>query len=290
MEYTIGDNKITVKGVKVLDLKNTLDCGQCFRWSENPDNSFTGIAYNREITVRRTENDFVFENTNEKDFLSIWYDYFDFSLDYEKVVSEISQLHPVLSDAVKNVSGIRVLKQEPFEALCTFIISQNNNIPRIKGIVKRLCESFGEPIASPLPKTNGENREISYSFPSCEKLASLTENDLIPLRAGFRNGYILDAARKVSSGIIDLESLRNAEFEKAEETLMQIVGVGKKVADCTLLYGLHRIEAFPLDVWMKRAMEKIFTGMIPQDFGKYAGIAQQYIFHYSRTNPNLFDE
>ena len=173
---------------------------------------------------------------------------------------------PILKDAAKNAPGIRILAQEPWEALCSFIISQNNNIPRIKGIISRLCETFG--------KKSGE----SYTFPSAETLAVLEPDDLQNLRAGFRAGYIIDGARKVASGEIDLEALRNMPIETAREKLMTIRGVGPKVAECTLLYGLHRLEAFPIDTWIKKAMSTLYEGLKPEDFGEYAGIAQQYIF------------
>ena len=153
------------------------------------------------------------------------------------------------------------------------------NIKRIKGIVKRLCESFGDKIGEDL-----------YAFPTAEKLAALDVKDLEPLRAGFRNRYIIDGAQKVASGEVDLEKCRTLTYEDARDELMKIVGVGQKVADCTLLFGLHRVESFPLDVWMKRAMAVLFPTLTPQDFGPYAGIAQQYIFHYSRMHPELFEK
>ncbi|MGN0501918.1 MAG: DNA-3-methyladenine glycosylase family protein [Ruminococcus sp.] len=271
------ENVVMVEGVYDLDLAQTLDCGQSFRWIENEDGSFEGIAFGKSVTVRLENNTLYIENTTKEDFENIWYDYFDLSLDYGKIREEISRIHPVLCEAAKYAPGIRILRQEPYEALCTFIISQNNNIKRIKGIVQRLCESFGEKI------------EGGYAFPTAEKMAQLTPDDLVPLRAGFRNRYLVDAAKKVASGEVDLEKCRSCDYDEARAELMKITGVGVKVADCTLLFGLHRIEAFPVDVWMKRAMEKLFPDMKPEDFGEYAGIAQQYIFHYSRMHPELFD-
>ena len=270
-------NGVRVEGDYDLDLAQTLDCGQSFRWTEHEDGSFSGIAFGKFVTVRLENNTLYIENTNKKDFDNIWYDYFDLSLDYGKIRNEISRLHPVLCEAAKYAPGIRILRQEPYEALCTFIISQNNNIKRIKGIVQRLCENFGEKI------------ECGYAFPTAEKMAQLTPDDLAPLRAGFRNRYLIDAAQKVASGAVDLEKCRYCDYDEARAELMKITGVGVKVADCTLLFGLHRIEAFPVDVWMKRAMKKLFPDMKPEDFGEYAGIAQQYIFHYSRMHPELFD-
>ena len=269
---------IKVTGVTDLDLAQTLDCGQSFRWVEQEDKSFRGVAYGKCVTVSLDGTDLYIENATKQDFEDIWYDYFDLSLDYGEIREEISRIHPVLEEASKYASGIRILRQEPYEALCTFIISQNNNIKRIKGIVERLCENFGEKIA-----------ENVYDFPSAQKMAELTVDDLAPLRAGFRNRYLIDAAKKVASGEVDLEKCRTADYEEARKELMKITGVGVKVADCALLFGMHRIEAFPVDVWMKRAMETLFPDMTPNDFGEYAGIAQQYIFHYSRMHPELFD-
>lgn len=157
--------------------------------------------------------------------------------------------------------------------MCSFIISQNNNIPRIKGIVSRLCENFGDKI------------EGGYSFPSAEKIANLEEKDLAPLRSGFRARYIIDAAKKVNSGEVELSHMKTSLIEECRKELMKITGVGAKVAECTLLYGLYRLEAFPVDVWMKKALETLFSGVSIEDLGDYAGIAQQYIFHYSRLNP-----
>ena len=272
------ENGVRVEGVYDLDLAQTLDCGQSFRWTEREDGSFEGIAFGKCVTVRLEENTLYIENADKADFENIWYDYFDLSLDYGKIRKEISKIHPVLCEAAKYAPGIRILRQEPYEALCTFIISQNNNIKRIKGIVQRLCESFGEKI------------DGGYAFPTAEKMSLLSPDDLAPLRAGFRNRYLVDAAKKAASGEVDLEKCRNCDYDEARAELMKITGVGVKVADCTLLFGLHRIEAFPVDVWMKRAMEKLFPNMKPEDFGEYAGIAQQYIFHYSRMHPELFDD
>lgn len=272
------DKGIMVDQVRDFDLAQTLDCGQSFRWSEQADGSFKGIAFGKCITLRLDGTRLYIDNASKADFEDIWYDYFDLGLDYGKIREDISKIHPVLADAAKYAPGIRILRQEPFEALCTFIISQNNNIKRIKGIVQRLCEGFGEQIG------DGE-----FAFPDADRLAALAPDDLAPLRAGFRNRYLIDAAQRVSSGEVDLESCKTLDYDSARSELMKIVGVGRKVADCTLLFGMHRIEAFPVDVWMKRAMEKLFPNMDGNDFGEYAGIAQQYIFHYSRMHPELFE-
>ena len=279
MDYSYKDGTMIVKNVTSLDLGETLDCGQSFRWRDNGDGSFTGVAYEKLVTVSIRDKDLHIENTTEQDFEKIWRNYFDLDLDYDSIRSSIGEIHPVLKEASAYAPGIRILRQEPWEALCTFIISQNNNIKRIKGIVDRLCTTFGNKIGD----------TDFYTFPTAEKLAKLTPDDLAPLRAGFRNKYIIDASRKVATGEVDLEKCKNVPYDDARAELCKIKGVGNKVADCTLLFGMHRIEAFPIDVWMRRAMERLFPNMTGEDFGEYAGIAQQYIFHYARMHPELFE-
>ena len=277
MKNISSENFIVIPDVRDLDLEQTLDCGQSFRWEKQNDGSFSGVAFGKYVNISLDGTDMIIKNAAPEDE-KIWREYFDLELDYGKIRGDISKLHPVLEEAARYAPGIRILRQEPYEALCTFIISQNNNIKRIKGIVARLCESFGDEID-----------EGVYTFPNAERLEELTPDDLAPLRAGFRNRYIIDSAKKVASGEVDLELCKTADYEAARAELMKITGVGVKVADCTLLFGMHRVEAFPVDVWMKRAMEKLFPGMTANDFGEYAGIAQQYIFHYSRMHPELFE-
>lgn len=273
---------MVVFNVTDFDLAQTLDCGQAFRWKEQADGSFEGVAFGKLINFKQDGSSLYISGADEMEFNSLWKHYLDLEPDYGKIREDLSHLHPVLKEAAEFAGGIRILNQEPWEALCSFIISQNNNIPRIKGIVERLCLNFGE-------KIEFEKEKEFYTFPTAEKIAALTAEDLSPIRAGFRARYIIDAAQRVASGEIDLESIRKMEISQARHELMKITGVGIKVADCTLLYGLHRLDCFPLDVWMKRAMTVLFPDLTPQDFGKYGGIAQQYIFHYSRMHPELFN-
>ena len=213
------------------------------------------------------------------DFKKIWYKYFDLETDYKKIGENITTLHPILKKAYIECSGIRILRQEPWETLCSFIISQNNNIPRIKKIIKSLCDLFGDKIENSKEK----------SFPSSEVISKLNLEDLEPIRSGFRAKYILDAARKVSSKIVDFNKIENLDYIDAKNELMKIKGVGPKVADCVLLYGFHRLEAFPEDVWIKKVMNKFFKNESPKIFGEYAGIAQQYLYHYSRMHPEILE-
>lgn len=269
--------KLVFENIYPFNLSQTLDCGQSFRWVENEDGSFTGVVKNIVANVSYNNGTLTIVSDSKLDD-KMWRNYFDLDLDYKKIKDDLSKMHPVLAEASAYAGGIRILNQEPFEALITFIISQNNNIGRIKGIVERLCENFGESIDG-----------VHYAFPTAERLAKLSPDDLAPIRAGFRHRYIIDAAQRVHSGEIDLEKLRDMDYLKAQKELMKITGVGVKVADCVLLYGLHRLESFPLDVWMKRALGVLFIGYKGDEFGLYGGIAQQYIFHYSRMHKELFD-
>ncbi len=266
----IAKNKdLYIYGTENFDLEETLDCGQAFRWECDEFNHWHGVADDKYLEIYRENDAVIFKNTSISEFEKFWRNYFDLDRNYGEIISVVSQ-NETIANAVKYAGGIRILNQNPWETLCSFIISQNNNIPRIKGIINRLCENFGE------------NKNGYYSFPSAEKIAKLYPEDLEILRCGFRAKYIIDAARKVASKEIDLEKLRNIPYFDAAQTLMQINGVGPKVADCTLLFGLGHIEAFPKDVWIKRAMEKLFGGELPECAKEYAGIVQQYIFHYAR--------
>ncbi len=263
-----------------FDLAETLDCGQAFRWKPSPEDPelWCGTAYGRYLTLRKMGNELELSCAQE-DMDGVWHAYFDLSEDYARIRGELSGLSPVLREAAEFAPGIRILRQEPWEALCSFIMSQNNNISRIKGLVNNFCRMFGEPI----PGTD------MRSFPGPETVAALFIEDLEPLRSGYRAPYILDAARKVAGGEIDLGRILREPAGYGREELRRIKGVGPKVAECALLYGFHKTECFPMDVWMKRAMARLLPGMAPEDFGPNAGLAQQYIFHYSRMHPELFE-
>ena len=271
MKIKQSGNNLIIEEIRCFDLEQTLDCGQAFRWKQSSDGCFQGAAFGKFLKIGEKDGNIILYNTTQQDFDLIWKKYFDLERDYEKIICDIGE-NEVLRKAADYAKGIRLLSQEPWEALCSFIISQNNNIPRIKGIIERLCDNFGERI-----------NEEYCAFPSAQVIAKLTVEDLAPLRCGFRARYILDAAQKVASGEIDLEKLREADTASARETLKKICGVGDKVADCALLFGLSHISAFPKDVWIKRAMEHLFDGELPECALPYAGIVQQYIFHYART-------
>lgn len=266
-----------VEGITCFALADTLDCGQAFRWSELEDGRWSAIAHGRLLTVGISDGCFILYDTDTDEFEKIWRRYFDLDRDYSEIIKAIEG-NEILKAAGDYGKGIRLLRQDPWETLCSFIISQNNNIPRIKGIIDRLCEGFGDKI------------EGGYTFPSADRLAGLTVEDLAPLRSGFRAKYIIDAAEKIASGEISLESLDEKDCETAAAELMKIKGVGPKVADCALLFGLGKIDCFPKDVWIKRAMSQLFDGQLPECAVPYAGIVQQYIFHYSRTSDIFADK
>jgi len=228
-----------------------------------------GIAFGKKLRANMDGDTLVLHGCTREDFELIWKNYFGLNCDYGKM-TEVFMCDPVMRRALEFAPGIRVLRQEPFETLCSFILSQNNNIKRIKGLVERLCDHFGE---------DSDGYRV---FPTAEVLAGLSPEDLAPVRSGFRAKYIIDAAKRVHSGEISLELLYTEPVDKARETLMKIYGVGRKVADCTLLYGFARAECIPEDVWMKRALEQLYSGGLPEYLIPWGGIAQQTLFHYVR--------
>lgn len=277
MKYEVKNNGILLKDVRCLDIALSCDCGQAFRWTIKEDGRVHGIVENKAVDIEEIEEGIFFYDTDEENFKNLWWSYFDLERDYEGILDSFDDEH--LKKALNEFFGIRILKQNEWEALCSFIISQNNNIPRIKGIIERLCKEFGERI-----------NEEDFTFPSYEKIAALSEEELAPLRAGFRNKYILDAARKLSSGEVDIERIKELPLDEAREELMKIKGVGKKVADCTLLYGFGRMEAFPVDVWVKRIVEELYPKGLPECIRGNEGIAQQYLFHWRRNSKDFKEE
>ena len=255
-----------------LDLRQTLESGQCFRWRRQADGSYIGISGRHVLRAAQEQDGVTFEFPDKAD-KSFWLRYFDADTDYESILRQFAA-DPTLKAASEQNRGVRILRQEPFETLISFIISQNNNIPRITGIIERLCSAFGERLDTPFGEI--------YTFPGANVVAGLTPDDLAPLRAGFRVRYILDAAKKAASGEIDLAAVNKMQYDEGREYLKQIVGVGNKVADCVLLYAYHKTEAFPTDVWIKRVTAEYYPDGLPDCMGEYKGIAQQYLFEYFR--------
>lgn len=268
MDYKIKNNNIIVSE-KDLDLDETLDCGQAFRWKKIPSDfqcTYEGSFLNDKLKVSQTgKGEFIFHDTSEEDFIGKWVDYFDFNTDYSELKRIFSE-DETLSKACDFAGGIRLLRQNSWECLISFIISQNNNIPRIKGIIDRLCENY------------------HGNFPTAEQLSAETADSLAYLRSGFRAKYLEDAAKKTAEGFIDLETIAKMPIEDARTALKSIKGVGPKVAECVLLFGMYRVEAFPVDVWIKRVLSQYYPNGFPEFAKAQGGIAQQYLFHYIRCN------
>ncbi|MBE5037526.1 DNA-3-methyladenine glycosylase 2 family protein [Subdoligranulum sp. DSM 109015] len=252
-----------------MDLDQTLTSGQCFRWQRQAD-GWHGIAEGRRVTAKVEDDMLWLLSPPEED--GFWRHYFALDTDYGALHRRFAASKR-LASCVEAAPGLRVLNQPFFEVLCTFLISQNNNIPRIKGIVERLCMLCGEELAPGV-----------YAFPAPEALATQTPESMAVLRAGWRSDYLLNAARRVCDGALDPQTLSALPMDAAREQLMQLRGVGPKVADCVLLYGLGFADACPMDVWMKRAMAVLFPRGMPRAAGACKGIAQQYIFEYARTH------
>lgn len=271
-------NSVRLVDCNDFSLAETLDCGQAFRWKQLETDRFIGAAGKNVCEISREGGDVILHGVDRQTFETFWREYFDLDRDYASLKKTFGE-NELLRRAVKHAPGIRLLRQPTWETLCSFIISQNNNISRIKGIISRLCELAGEPLGGGL-----------YAFPTPQALAAQSEEGLAPLRAGFRARYLIDASRRVSSGEIDLESLAHTPLPQARQTLQQICGVGPKVAECVLLFGCGRLECFPIDVWMRRVMQTFYPDGLPECAIEYAGIAQQYLFHYARTCPEAFPQ
>ena len=274
MEYISRGGEVEITDAVDFDIRKTFECGQCFRWEADETGAYTGVALGH-IARLRSEGGSVFISCTAEEFETIWRVYFDLDRDYAKIRRRLS-VDDFMTKAADFGAGIRILRQDKWEALCSFIISQRNNIPRIKKIIGKLCQEFGD-------KAYFMGREY-YLFPTAEKLAALDESSLAPVRCGYRAEYIISAARAVADGSLDLEALSRGVPEDARKALMALRGVGVKVAECALLFGLHMLDAFPVDVWMKRAVAEHFgPGFDPWVFSPYAGIAQQYIYHFTRS-------
>lgn len=280
-------------------VKDTLECGQCFRYesytADDGEREYYMIASSR--TVRIRENDeFIFLFGSSEEDNEFWYRYLALDIDWHAIKEEVADLcgrDSRLAEAAEIGGGIAILRQDPLEALLSFIISQNNNIPRIRKIVRRLCAAYGTRLIDPTPDgkcpcgfeggRDCDSCGACFSFPTCEDILASPER-LSDVGLGFRLRYILDAVTRVSSGEVSFDSVRAAgDLAAAEEELRRICGVGKKVADCVLLFSLGYTNAFPIDVWIEKAKGDYIGDRSPESLGRYAGIAQQYIYHHARN-------
>ncbi|MDO4618877.1 MAG: DNA glycosylase [Clostridia bacterium] len=286
MKIEVSGNNIILKHPDSFHLQHIFECGQCFRWDKVSENAYEGIAFGKALLIEKSKDDYIFHNTTESDFNSLWKDYFDLDRDYSKIKSTFKG-DKSLEEATEFGYGIRILNQDFFETVISFIISASNNIPRIKGIIARLSENFGE-------KVNYMGK-VFYTFPTPDKLSVLTEDEIAVIRSGFRGKYIIATSKAFASGEISYDKLKDLSYTDAKTELLKLSGVGEKVANCILLFALAKYDSFPIDVWIKRIMEycyfdknqtdnKTIANYAEEHYGKYGGFAQQYLFYWAREN------
>lgn len=284
------EQKYILENVKSFELKDIFNCGQCFRWNEELDGSYTGIFKGNILNVKKIGNSVYFNgmlNGNIKDIVE---DYFDLNRDYEKIKNKLSKIDINMKNSIKYGSGIRILNQDLWETIISFIISANNNIPRIKGIIERLSKKYGKKITW--------NNKNYYTFPTAEELKDATIQDYRQLGLGFRDIRLYETTKMIINKQINLENLyKETDTQKIREELLKLSGVGPKVADCILLFSdLKRFDVFPIDVWVRRVINDLYIrkddetkiskkeieNLAKEKFGNLQGIAQQYLFYWRR--------
>ncbi len=281
MDIQYSDNKMTIRGLSDFSLSDCLTSGQAFRWKPHGE-GFFGVALGRAVYAEQRQDTLLLSGVGDMD-VNAFIRYFDLERDYGTVKAMYAR-DPFLAEGMAYAPGMRVLNQPPFETLISFIISANNNVKRIMGIVETICERYGAPL------------EGGFDFPSPEALSRLTADELKSCGAGYRAEYISGAAGAVAQGF-DIEALRGMPFEQARRELTKLPGVGLKVADCVCLYSLGFAQTFPADVWMRRVLcgiygysgknDKSMRKFVDERFGEYAGLVQQYLFHYARHHKDM---
>ena len=279
-----------LKNVSSFELKDIFDCGQCFRWNEEPDGSYTGVFKTNVLNVKKIGEDVYFEGICDGDIKEIVEEYFDLNRDYEVIKTKLSKIDKNMEISVNYGSGIRILNQDLWETIVSFIISANNNIPRIKGIIEKISKKYGNKIVF--------NNKEYYTFPTPKQLENVTVDDFRQLGLGFRDIRLYETTKMILEKQIDLEKLYNEpNTESIREELLKLSGVGPKVADCILLFSdLKRFDVFPVDVWVRRVMNDLYIkeaderkvskkkieDLAQEKFGNLAGLAQQYLFYWRR--------
>lgn len=289
------EQKYILKNSKSFRAKDVFECGQCFRWNIQEDGSYTGIFKSNVINVKEEKSssgyDIIFEGICDGDIKEVCTNYFDLERDYEKIKEELSKVDENLRKAICYGAGIRILNQDLWETIISFIISANNNIPRIKKIIENISKKYGDEIIFRGNKY--------YTFPDPQSLAKATMEDLRNLGTGFRDKYIFETTNSILTNKISLDNLQQKETKKVREELLKLPGVGPKVADCILLFSnLSRFDVFPIDVWVRRVMNDLYIhnenekNVKKQEIEKLAyekfrnleGLAQQYLFYWKREN------
>ena len=279
------DNKIIVENIKNFNPVHIFECGQCFRWIKQGDGSYTGVARHRAVNVKFSGDSLVVSGSNSQDFVDIWYEYFDLGRDYSQIKARLDK-DEIMHKAINFGSGIRLLKQDTYEALVSFITSANNRIPMIMKTVAAMSRGYGNET-----ELNGLK---FYTFPHLEKLSELSESELEVCGGGFRCKYIIKSSQMIRNEVVSLKRLAHIDTLDARNELMKLPGVGPKVADCVLLYSGTKHDVFPTDVWVKRVMEELYfkreasfkeiQEFAWNHFGELSGFAQQYLFYYAREN------
>ena len=276
-----------LKNVCDFDLAQTLECGQCFHFVKLYEEDYVLAAKGHVLHVSQEDDTVTFYDTEEDEYVNVWKDYFDMDRDYSAIKNKLLEKDDKLKDAIESMWGVRILNQDFFETLISFIISQNKQIPHIKKIVADISAKFGT-----YKGTYGGTD--MYTFPTLEQLVNASEEDFKELKTGFRAPYIMDAIRRNMAGQFDKNELKSMDYDSCIKELMTIKGVGEKVANCVCLFGLGKKEAFPVDVWIKRIMETMYFDGVdtPKDkiaafakeqFGELGGFAQQYLFYYGKS-------
>ena len=253
------------------------DSGQCFRWVKDDTGSYRIIHHEQRLRIRHHKDNVFYLSCSEDKYRNVWYDYFDFGTDYRSIRKCVNRKEdPFLADACEYGKGIRILRQDPWEMLVSFIISQNKNIPAIKRSVELLCEAAG--------KQQEDDEASYYLFPTPEEILALSDEALAACRLGYRCRYVKAAALDVANGKLNLDWLKNETEETTIKELTNVCGVGIKVASCVSLFGFHHVDAFPIDVWIRRILDNEYPGGYPKEkYSPYNGIYQQYMFYYYRA-------
>lgn len=279
------NNMVILEGVSDFDPKHIFECGQCFRWHRQEDGSYTGVARGRVINVSRENDTIYIKNSNLEDFNNIWYDYFDLGTNYTDIKNTLKNMDEYLDKATDFGWGIRILQQDGWEMLISFIISSNNRIPMIQKAIENLSRKFGKYIGE------YEGKEY-YAFPTPQELNEATVEEIRACQTGFRDKYIKSTTENVINNNEDILSYRGLDTEECLKELLKFNGVGPKVGDCIALFGMQKYDTFPVDVWVKRVMQEFYVEddmSLPKirkfaidKFGDLSGFAQQYLFYYAR--------
>ena len=284
------EQNIVIENANSFNLTHIFECGQCFRWNKNTDGSYTGVVKENVINIKMINRDIYIESYGKDDLKKLFDNYFDMDRDYDEIKKELKKIDKHMEESISYGDGIRLLNQDLWETIISFIISANNNIPRIKGIIERISKRFGK-------KVEWKGVEY-YTFPTPNELSKASVEDLKNLGLGFRDVRVYETTKMVVNGEIDLEKLHNEKDTKVvREELLKLPGVGPKVADCILLFStLKRLDVFPIDVWVRRVMNELYIhnedenkvdkkevlNLADEKFGKLQGIAQQYLFYWKR--------